>query len=53
MKTFESSNNFSYVWVGVAKKVPYTSPSAFDRFTGHSQGLCLKYPDPDIRKIIR
>ena len=30
---------FSYVWVKLIKKVPYTSPSAFDHFAGHFQRL--------------
>ena len=39
-KTFESSCYFFYVSVKMMKKASYSSPSAFDHFTGHLQGLC-------------
>ena len=32
---------FPYVWVEVVKKLPHTSPSAFDHFAGRPRGLCL------------
>ena len=42
MKTFESSCYFSYVWVKMVKKLPYTSPIAFDYFIGHLQEGCVR-----------
>ena len=32
---FESSCYFSNMWTKVVKKVPYSSPSAFDHFADH------------------
>ena len=34
VETFVSSGYFPYVWIKMLKKVPYTSPSAFDHFAG-------------------
>ena len=67
VKTFETSFYFSHVWFQMMKRVLLTSPSTFDHFACHCQGLCwvvccsefyiffsiLHHLELDIRKITR